>query len=152
MLQQVLQKVQQGWGDKCPDLGLQPFYIRRDELSTHNGCILWRNREVVPARGQQQLLEDLHTAHPGIVKMKNLAQSYLWWPGLDGDIDEKVKTCKVCQLQSATPATAPLHPVKNKSVELPFVTKNSSISFRLFKHFMGASSDDTSALIEFTPL
>ena len=65
---------------------------------------------VVPARGQQQLLEDLHTAHPGIVRMKNLARSYLWWPGLDRDIEDKVKSCQVRQLQSAAPATAPLHP------------------------------------------
>ena len=65
---------------------------------------------VVPARGQQQLLEDLHTAHPRIVRMKNLARSYLWWPGLDRDIEEKVKSCQVCQLQSAAHATAPLHP------------------------------------------
>jgi len=35
--------------------------------------------------------------------------------------------------------------VKNKSVKLPFVTKNS-------EHFMGTSRDDSSALIEFTPL
>ena len=65
---------------------------------------------VVPARGQQQLLEDLHTAHPGIVRMKNLARSYLRWPGLDGDIKEKVKSCQVCQLQSAAPAATPLRP------------------------------------------
>ena len=105
-----LKKVQQGWGDKCPDPSLQPFYKRKDELSTHNGCILWGNRVVVPARGQQQLLEDLHTAHPRIVRMKNLARSYLWWPGLDRDIEEKVKSCQVCQLQSAAHATAPLLP------------------------------------------
>lgn len=112
VLQQVLRRVQQGWGDKCPDPDLQPFYIRslRDGLSTHNRYILWGSRVVVPAQGWQQLLEDLHTAHPGIVRMKNLARSYLWWPGLDADIEEKVKSCKVCQLQSAAPATAPLHP------------------------------------------
>ena len=34
---------------------------------------------------------------------------------------------------------------KNKSVKLPFVTKNS-------KHLVGTSGDDVSALIEFTPL
>ena len=34
-LQPVLRRVQQGWGDKCPDkLSLEPFYVRRDELST----------------------------------------------------------------------------------------------------------------------
>ena len=63
---------------------------------------------VEPARGQHQLLEDLQTAHPGIVRIKNLARSYLWWPRLDGAIEEKVKTCKVCQLQSGAPATASL--------------------------------------------
>lgn len=44
VLQQVLRRVQQGWGEKCPDPSLQPFFMRRDELSTHNGCILWGNR------------------------------------------------------------------------------------------------------------
>ena len=70
VLQQVLWKVQQGWGDKCPVPDLQPFYIRRDELSMHNGCILWGNLVVVPPRGQPQLLKDLHTAPPKIVRMK----------------------------------------------------------------------------------
>ena len=36
---------------------------------------------VIPARGQKQLLEDPHTAHPRMVKMKNMVASYLWWPG-----------------------------------------------------------------------
>ena len=84
--------------------------MRRDELSTHNECILWGNRVVIPVRGQRQLLKDLHTAHPGIVRMKNLARSYLWSPGLDADIEGKVKSCEVCQLHRATPAAAPLHP------------------------------------------
>ena len=34
--------------------------------------------------------------------------------------------------------------MKNKSVKLPFVTKNS-------KNLVGASGDDLSAVIEFTP-
>ena len=42
--------------------------------------------------------------------MKNLAGSYIWWPGLDEDIEKKVTSYQVCQLQSAAPATASLHP------------------------------------------
>ena len=38
--------------------------------------------------------------------MKNMARSNLWWPGLDADIEDKVKSCKVCQFHRA----APLHP------------------------------------------
>ena len=110
VLQQVLRRVHHCWGDKCPDKSLEPYYLRKDELSTHNGCILWGNRVVAPARGQHQLLEDLHNTHPGIVRMKSLARCYLWWPGLDDDIEAKVKSCEVCQLHSAAPAAAPLHP------------------------------------------
>ena len=38
--------------------------------------------------------------------MKNMARSNLWWSGLDADVEDKVKSCKVCQFHRA----APLHP------------------------------------------
>ena len=43
---------------------------------------------------------------PRNAQMKNMVRSYLWWPGLDTDIEDKVKSSKVCQLHRA----APLHP------------------------------------------
>ena len=70
VLQQVLRRVQRGWGDRCPDKSLEPFYVRKNELNTHNGCISWGNRVVIPARGQKQLIEDLIAAHPGMVRWK----------------------------------------------------------------------------------
>ena len=36
-------------------------------------------------------------------QMKNMARSYLWWPGLDTEIEDKVKSCKVCQFHRAAP-------------------------------------------------
>ena len=68
VLHQVVRRVQHGWGDRCPDKSLEPFYGRRNELSTHNGCIACGNRVVIPARGQKKLLEDLLTAHPGMAR------------------------------------------------------------------------------------
>ena len=68
VLHQVVRRVQHGWGDRCPDKSLEPFYGRRNELSTHNGCIASGNRVVIPARGQKKLLEDLLTAHPGMAR------------------------------------------------------------------------------------
>ena len=70
VLQQLVRRVQHGWGDRCPDKSLEPFYRRRNELSTRNGCISWGNRVVIPAQGQKKLLEDLLTAHPGMVRWK----------------------------------------------------------------------------------
>lgn len=42
--------------------------------------------------------------------MKALARSYLWWPGLDGEIEQLVQNCGVCQAVQKVPAVAPLHP------------------------------------------
>ena len=51
----------------------------------------------------QKILNELHDTHPGVNKMKSLAQGggggggYIWWPGMDADITELVQTCPVCQ-------------------------------------------------------
>lgn len=37
------------------------------------------------------LLKDLHAEHLGMVKMKQLARKYMWWPKLDKEIEETVK-------------------------------------------------------------
>lgn len=47
-----------------------------------------------------------------MVRMKMLARSYFWWPGLDTDIKQKVKQCESCQRNAKAPAVAPLHPLE----------------------------------------
>ena len=56
------------------------------------------------------MLEELHEEHPGICKMKALARSFVWWLGLNGDLENKVKGCEPCQLVQKSPAVAPPHP------------------------------------------
>ena len=55
-------------------------------------------------------MEQLHDCHPGMSRMKNLARSFVWWPGIDKDIEETVKTCAPCQKARNLPPTAPLQP------------------------------------------
>ena len=98
----VLQFVQNGWPDRCEDHDLKPYWIHRNELSLLNGCILWRNRVVIPPSFQKKVLLELHEGHPGIVKMKSLGQLFAWWPGFDKDLESLVKSCGVCQQQSLT--------------------------------------------------
>ncbi|QQP55200.1 Putative LOC101732012 (Silurana) [Caligus rogercresseyi] len=35
--------------------------------------------------------------------MKALARCKFWWPGIFGDIEDKVSTCKTCQENSPSP-------------------------------------------------
>ena len=42
------------------------------------------------------LLKDLHVEHLGIVRTKQLARNYMWWPRLDAEIESTVKVCHSC--------------------------------------------------------
>ncbi|XP_072171469.1 uncharacterized protein [Diadema setosum] len=108
-LSRVREYVLRGWPLKC-DEEISPYFRRRDELCVYDGCIMWGARVVIPPQGRNQLTEELHEAHPGISRMKSLARSYFWWPGMDGDLESKVKNCKECQQSRKLLPAAPLHP------------------------------------------
>ena len=55
-------------------------------------------------------MAELHQGHQGVVRMKALARSHFWWPGLDKDVEELAKTCTACQAVKKAPTKAPLHP------------------------------------------
>ena len=75
-----------------------------------DGCVLWGARVVVPPPGKEQVVQELHETHPGSARMKGLARSYVWWPGMDADLEAKVRACAECQSSRPPPASAPLHP------------------------------------------
>ena len=107
----VVQMLQQGWPEESlPEL--QPFQSKRSELSLFRGCILWGLRVVIPQRGRRAVLEELHIGHLGMSKMKSLARMYVWWPGMDADIERMVRGCENCQVVQSMPPLAPLHPWK----------------------------------------
>ena len=64
------------------------------ELSVHDGCILWENRVVVPQKGRNYVLQELHGGeggHPGVSRMKSLARMFVWWPGVNKDTESVVR-------------------------------------------------------------
>ena len=64
---------------------------------------------VIPRSEQQYVLQQLHEAHPGVTRMKQLARTLVWWPGIDWDIEQEVQVCGTCQVnQSFPPETSML--------------------------------------------
>ena len=88
-LSRVQRYILTGWPIKDPLT--QDCSRFRDELSMHDGCIMRGARVVVPEKGQSIMLELLHSSHSGVVKMKSLARSYVWWSGLDTQIENTAR-------------------------------------------------------------
>ncbi len=95
LLKRVFEYTQNGWPNQVAD-NIKSYGRRRLELTTHNGCLLWGERVVVPTACRHQVLQQIHEAHPGMARMKGLARAYCYWPGLDEQIEKTTKTCSTC--------------------------------------------------------
>ncbi len=109
-LAQVMRYTQGGWPTGPRDKELDPYFYRRHELSIDGDILLWGKRVVIPQPFRASVLEELHAGHMGVVKMKGLARSYVWWPKIDESIEQLAKACTACQMNQANPAKAPAHP------------------------------------------
>lgn len=111
VLSAVYRYVLDGWPkEKDNDAKLQPYKSRKDELTIDQGCLLWGTRVIVPPALRKAVLDELHDTHPGIVRMKMYARSYVWWPNLDAQIEQTVSECELCQQMRADPPCAQVHP------------------------------------------
>lgn len=108
-LSKVFRYVMEGWPIEVSD-DLKVFYAKRDELSVEQGCLLWGTRVIVPFKFRKSVLQEIHSGHPGIVKMKALTRKYVWWPKIDTDIERVCKECQICQQEQRVPSHVPLHP------------------------------------------
>ena len=80
ILSKVYKFIRDGWPNHLEDSELQPYWGVRTELSLEGECILRGIRVVVPLKLRKQVLQELHSSHPGIQRMKLLARSHVWWP------------------------------------------------------------------------
>ncbi|XP_064462293.1 uncharacterized protein K02A2.6-like [Ornithodoros turicata] len=113
--QQVLLRVQQwtrdGWLKSSPQArDLKPYWTRRFEISIQDCCLLWGTRVIVPQALRQGILTTLHSGHAGIVRTKAMARSFVWWPGIDADIESMIGRCTPCQLTRNMPSRDASHP------------------------------------------
>lgn len=73
------------------------FDVNQSEFSIQQGCLMRGIRVYIPVILRERVLNELHSAHFGMTKMKSLARGYCWWPKMDMDIELLVSNCKLCQ-------------------------------------------------------
>ena len=55
---------------------------------------MWGIQVIFPTKLSHNLLEELHQDHPEATRMKSIAQTYMWWPGLNKELEDPVKICQ----------------------------------------------------------
>ncbi|GFR31446.1 transposon Tf2-9 polyprotein [Trichonephila clavata] len=70
---------------------------------------MYGQRVCIPRKFQNNILEELHAGHLGIVKMKAIARSFVCWKNIHKDIEEAAKNCVDCVRYKADPTKAKVH-------------------------------------------
>lgn len=110
VLKYVSKYVQNGWPPKVTDNQLKPFFLCRLQISFENGILLRGHKVIIPKKLRTKILNELHSSHFGIVKMKAEARARFWFPGIDAALEQLVAACDICAQLRPSPPRAPLAP------------------------------------------
>ncbi|UYV81644.1 K02A2.6-like, partial [Cordylochernes scorpioides] len=86
-----------------PNDDLIPYLKRIDDFTILQECIFLENRMVIPKSLHERVLQLLHESHAGTNKMKMMARSSIWWPGMDSSIEIITKNCRTCLSNESLP-------------------------------------------------
>ncbi|BHF70642.1 hypothetical protein SprV_0301369500 [Sparganum proliferum] len=118
VLRQAITYVQTCWPTTALAGDLRQIFLRRASLSVVDSCLMFADRVVIPSPLRPTVLRQFHAAHPGTSRMKSIARSFVYWPGVDGDIDDLVRRCSRCQQAAKMPPRQP--PVPWEPPERPW--------------------------------
>jgi Integrase zinc binding domain len=68
-----------------------------------SNCLFYGSRNLVPKTLQSQVLQILQAGYFGIERMKHLARSAVYWPGLDDKLTVLARTCQTCAKHAIDP-------------------------------------------------
>ena len=111
-LSQVMYLIQNGWPEEKQLLPGEviEYWSVRDELSTSGGLVFRGERIVVPRVLRSDMLKLIHSSHLGVDKCRSRARDVLYWPGMNGQINDIVGKCGVCLTNKKSQPREPLKP------------------------------------------
>ncbi|BHF82498.1 hypothetical protein SprV_0802563600 [Sparganum proliferum] len=118
LLRQAITYVETCWPTTALAGDLRQLFLRRASLSVVDSCLMFADRVVIPSSLRLTVLRQFHAAHPGTSRMKSIAHSFAYWPGIDGNIDDLVRRCSRCQKAAKMPPRQP--PVPWEPPERPW--------------------------------
>jgi hypothetical protein len=104
---------QRGMPDSGPEMGkdLMEFHRFRHDLHMVDGVLCYRDRILVPAALQGQVLAGIHAAQQGVSGMAGSIDETVFWPGINPDIMRTRGSCMTCIREAPSqPAGFPVAP------------------------------------------
>lgn len=96
-LRTVSKYVLNGWPDVYMTNDVKAYKHFADYLNFEEGCLLFGSRVIIPRTLKTSCLKLLHSNHIGITRMKQVSREYVYWLGINRDIENYVVHCEPCQ-------------------------------------------------------
>ncbi|GFX02958.1 uncharacterized protein K02A2.6 [Trichonephila clavipes] len=123
---------------------------REAQYTIEDGCIMYGQRVCIPRKFRKNVLEELHAGHLGILKMKAIARSFVYWKNIDNDIEEAAKNCVDCARYKADPPKSKVHYWEYPS--MPWERIHVDFAGPIFEHTFFLIVDAHSKWLEVYPM
>jgi transposase InsO family protein len=87
---------------------LKSFRVFKEEIYLWDGIVWKGDRIILPKSLRQNALQIAHLGHPGAISMKRMLRNRVWWPDMDEDVKQLIKSCNGCILVERTDPPEPL--------------------------------------------
>ena len=108
--QKIKEMIASDAGSEDPEL--EPYSRVKHQLCVVKGVICKGNKIFIPPSLQRKATKLSHKAHQGMAKAKAFARSFCWYPGIDRDIEQKVRVCQQCQAVQSSNQEQPVKPME----------------------------------------
>lgn len=141
VLSKVAKYVLKGWPRKTCDPDIKPYFLCRTQISCENGILLRGHKVIIPLKLREKIMNELHSSHFGIVKMKSEARARVWFPGIDAALERLAGACHICAQLRPSPPRAQLAPWPHPSAAF----------HRIHIDFLGPISNKMFLVIVYSP-
>ena len=89
----------EGWSkqrNECP-VNLRGFWNYQDELSILDGLVLKGTHIFIPKQCRDDILDQLYEGHFGTDHTELHTRDFVYWPQINKDIENIIRTCEQCQ-------------------------------------------------------
>ena len=96
--QHLMHILETGWPNNVVNVpqDVREYWNVRNEIHSAENLLFMGDRLIVPASKRSSVLQLIHEGHMGIERCKARARLCVYWPHINEDIENTVKSCTVC--------------------------------------------------------